>query len=137
MKIAQHGITLPSSNELDRVFVNVRIEKSHGATSADIFRGKTVFANEFGGDFEQKPCNVFSLYLLDTIVRKMSCQNGGRGYRVGAQVKDAADNGADRAKQVMAAKATIHHFTLDTILLSGECEGNTLRTPEILSRRCG
>ena len=69
--------------------------------------GETVCGTEFGGDFAQKPCNVFSLYLVETIVRKICCQNGGRGYRVGAQVKDAADDGADGAKQVMAAN---HYF---------------------------
>lgn len=62
-------------------------------------------------------------------VVKVGCNDGLHVCSVVSEMEDAADHGADRAENIMAATAVADDFASDTVFLRGEGEGNTCGGP--------
>jgi len=127
VEIPQHGVALPTAQQLDGVAIHVGVKKRHGATrseGAGAHVGREIAkrgAVEDGG-CPEGGSDVRGRDSATTGTHKISGENGVGGGGVIPEVLDSPDHGGDGAEEVMAAAAMGDDLAPDTILLSSEGE---------------
>ncbi|CAJ1953577.1 unnamed protein product [Cylindrotheca closterium] len=134
MEVAKHGVTFPASNELDGVAIDVGAEKGHGTArtkgaGANVGRKETEVGAAGGCSLVYCSGDVGRFYGVMAAVLEIGCNDGVHVCSMLSEMEDTADHGADGAEDIMSAPTVTDDFATDTILLRGECKGNTGGSP--------